>query len=218
MAISVAVLRNRYFNIMTEIRQRIDVITGVYKESKRLPPFASRELVYIQMRMICELIGLACLTAHGNMERVLTKNVYDAYEPGKIFSHLETLHPLFYPIPVEQKLADDGSLEAIIPNRSLPHLKKDEVPKLHAICGQFLHQGSIGKFDANKEWDYKESAQWVNKIIGLLNRHAIVLADKRRVIYVMMQTKETGKVGLLDFEAADTSHWPAWFQELQEGA
>jgi hypothetical protein len=211
----IAELRMRYWSIMTEIKQRLEVIRGVYKESGRLPGFASRELVYLQIRMICELIGLACLTAHGDMANIQTKPIREAYEPGKILKHLEALHPLFYPKPVDQKLDDEGSLEAISPvnNNSLT---KAELPKLYGLCGDVLHQGSITKFDTKKEWDYKESAAWVNKIIALLNRHLIVLSDRSRAIYVMMQAKETGKVSVLDISLVDASHWPDWFRDLQK--
>ncbi|RTL49712.1 MAG: hypothetical protein EKK40_15305 [Bradyrhizobiaceae bacterium] len=200
---------------MTEIRQRLEVIRGVYQESKRLPGFASRELVYLQLRMICELIGLACLTAHGDMSTVQTKKIRDTHEPGKILKYLDELHPLFYPIPVDQELDADGDLAAIIPNFSGLYLRKQEVSKLYGLSGDMLHQGSIVKFEPNKEWDYKESAAWVNKIIGLLSRHFIVLSDRKRAIYAIMQAKETGRVTILDLTLGDPTHWPDWFQALQ---
>jgi hypothetical protein len=149
------------------------------------------------------------------MAKVQTKNIRDAYEPGKILKHLNDLHPLFYPIPVDEKLDSDGALDAIIPVKK-NSLTKSDLPKLYGLCGNILHQGPIAKFDPNKEWNYRESAAWVNKIIALLNRHLIVLSDKTRAIYVMMQAKETGKITLLDLSISDSSHWPDWFRDLQK--
>jgi hypothetical protein len=209
----IAELRKSYWTIMTEIKQRLEVIHGVYKESKRLPGFASRELVYLQIRMICELIGLACLTAHGDMAKAQTKNIRDTHEPGKILKHLDDLHPLFYPRPVDQLLAADGALDGIVLSKK-DSLSKTELPKLYGLCGDVLHQHSISKFNAKKEWNPEETAVWVNKIISLLNRHFIVLSDQKRAIYIMMQTKETGKVTVLDLSLGDASQWPNWFCHL----
>jgi hypothetical protein len=53
-----------YAELMEEIKRRVEVVGHVYNGTVRLPPMAGFELCYVQLRKICEVFALACLTAH----------------------------------------------------------------------------------------------------------------------------------------------------------
>lgn len=52
-----------YCDLMEEIKRRTDVILAIKMGRVPVPQIVGVELIYLQFRMICELIALACLTA-----------------------------------------------------------------------------------------------------------------------------------------------------------
>jgi hypothetical protein len=82
---------------MTEIKERCAVLRIASEQKVNVWPVAGHELGQLQLRLICELIGLGCLAAHGDIPATYTKQLLTTYEPGKIFSELGKLHPNFYP-------------------------------------------------------------------------------------------------------------------------
>lgn len=205
-----------YCSIMEEIKARNRLIEGTYGGKYKLPDFARIEFTYLQLRMISELIALACIAAHGEISEVRTSKIMKAYEPGKILKHLDSLHPVFFPIPVESIFHDNGSYKGITPKEDHSGLTKSEVPKLHALCANFLHRGRIKSYTRWIEADFKKAAEWQNKIIGLLNQHIIVLSDKKRISYVVMQHGEAKKVHLFNLSSKDYSSWPDWFEDMRQ--
>src|ERR1700689_5024190 len=87
---------------MHEIKQRTviigDACLGKYAPS--LLPVAALELCYLQLRMICELIALSSLLAHGDIEAVSTRKTLTRYEADWILDRLFAIHPDFYPQPI----------------------------------------------------------------------------------------------------------------------
>jgi hypothetical protein len=66
-----------------------------------LPAAIVREVRFLQLRMLCELIALACLMAHGDIPAVqASKKLSKEYSADKIIGQLDALHPNFYPYPV----------------------------------------------------------------------------------------------------------------------
>ena len=60
---------NLYAALMEEVKIRIDVIKIIVGTTPvPMPSTLMREYCFLQLRMICELIALGCLTAHGEIE------------------------------------------------------------------------------------------------------------------------------------------------------
>ena len=51
-----------YCSLMEEIKLRQHVISAVLEKQIVLPLRPAHELCYLQLRMVCELIAVACLT------------------------------------------------------------------------------------------------------------------------------------------------------------
>jgi hypothetical protein len=58
-----------YCGLMEEIKIRQQVISTILERKLSLPVRVAHELCYLQLRMICELIAIGCLVAHGDITR-----------------------------------------------------------------------------------------------------------------------------------------------------
>jgi hypothetical protein len=91
---------NLYTALMEEIKVRIAfaelAITGRLFIHSQLV----RETAYLQLRLICELIAMSCLVAHGDIKSTQEKRFTKEYDVGKIVDGLEALHADFYPHPI----------------------------------------------------------------------------------------------------------------------
>ena len=57
-----------YADLMEEAKARIAAIdTAINKTTALLPPTFIQEFCFLQLRMLCELIALGCLVAHGDI-------------------------------------------------------------------------------------------------------------------------------------------------------
>jgi hypothetical protein len=93
---------NLYGGMMEEAKMRIDSIEYAVSGLLKFHPVIIREFAYLQLRMLCELIALGCLVAHGDIPATKSKTLSKAWNAEDIINTLENLHPDFYPHPVEQ--------------------------------------------------------------------------------------------------------------------
>ena len=133
-----------------------------------MPEVAVREYCFLQLRMLCELIALGCLTAHGDLQ---TGKLKDEYKADKILSRLQQLHSDFYPYAATRteagiELRKDG-------------FTKEELTKLYWKCGDVLHRGTVETLWSRKsgDADIEEIRTWKQKIEALLSHHTIFMAD-----------------------------------------
>jgi len=57
-----------YIGLMEEEKVRFYVLENVLRGSTGLPPRGVRESCFLQLRMLCEVIAFACITANGNIK------------------------------------------------------------------------------------------------------------------------------------------------------
>lgn len=132
---------NDYAGILGEINLRVGAINHCTVGHSGLSPPFVKDFCYIQIRMICELVALGCLLAHGDIKQTSANNIQRTWSAAKIMSTLEYLHPHFYPRPVMQTKTTDGFH---LQRKSSP-LPKSEFLKLYHKCGELLHRGSLQK-------------------------------------------------------------------------
>jgi hypothetical protein len=149
--------------------------------------------------MICELIALGCLAAHGDIPATRSGKMQKAYEPNKILTELEKLHPDFYPIPGKQVLSSRGAPIEVLPIKS-GFLTKNDLLSLWAKCGDKLHRGSMKNVDRPFVVDFNEIAVWDQKILTLLGHHQIQLRYPKHMLWIIMQGKADGHVQVSLFE------------------
>src|SRR5437660_2743674 len=84
-----------YTVLMNEAKQRLLAMDTALEGKTGLPRPTIREFCFLQLRMLCELIALGCLTAHGDL---VTGKLREDYKADRIISRLQSLHPDFYPL------------------------------------------------------------------------------------------------------------------------
>ena len=89
-----------YADLMAEVKFRMTSIQTATNGLTGLPSPLVREFCFLQLRMICELVALSCLTVHGDIKAARSKKLTKEYSTERIFQQLENMHPDFYPHPV----------------------------------------------------------------------------------------------------------------------
>lgn len=184
-----------YCALMDEVKRRQAVIRSILAKQVPLPQIVAFELCYLQLRYICELIALSCLTAHGDIEATQTGKIRKAYAADWIINRLEALHPEFYPTPGRQILDDKGratNVEQI----TAGFLTKTDLQSLYIECGELLHRGSMKSILSAKPRvpDFETVDEWNRKVVRPLNHHQIQLIYPTLMIWVGMQGRDDGKV------------------------
>jgi hypothetical protein len=96
---------NLYADLLEEAKGRIDSIDAAISGRLGLPAQLIRKYSYLKIRMLCELIALGCLIAHGEIEATHTVQLQTAWSADKIIRRLEKLHSNFYPHPIRLSVA-----------------------------------------------------------------------------------------------------------------
>jgi hypothetical protein len=189
-------LMARYCALMQEIKDRTNAIRLAAGGQLPVHPRIAVELSYLQLRMVCELIALASVMAHGDLGVVLSAKIRDEDRPGALLKLLEKIHPDCYPHPIRQILNDAGEVGSI-DDIHTGFLKRDELPRLYGLCGNELHQGKlekIGRFP-EPEKSYTVILSWYEKILRLLGNHRIKIYNSPDAeIWVGMEEKNTKQV------------------------
>jgi hypothetical protein len=167
-----------YKVLMFEARKRIDAINFILAGQTRLAEGIVRELCYLQLRMLCETIAIGCLVAHGDIVEKRIRDFEKEWSPEKIFKQLDTLNPHFF--PQQADFASNSNVFSVNANTKPNALKKEELPKLWAKCGDVLHRGTLKKLmqsDPLKHgrMDPGDVVKWAQKIEDLLGSHLIPL-------------------------------------------
>ena len=177
---------NLYATLMEEVKLRIASINDALVGGTGLPPPILREFCFLQLRILCELIALGCLTAHGDIEE--TTRLRNQYAADKIVGELERLHPTFYPWPLRE--VSPKQFEGI--NEGF--LTKADLIKLNGECGNVLHRGSMKKLLSPREGpgDLADVVKWGNKITTLLSIHGLLLIDSKTSFLCTLQNIDDG--------------------------
>jgi hypothetical protein len=174
-----------YGRLMNEIRARLDAVEVMRKRLiPYVAPYISFESEYLQLRIVCELIAVGCLLAHGDISETRAKKLRKSFYPTDIIPALERLHPDFYPVPFE---TIDGR-ESVF---SSGYLTKADLLTLYAECGSAVHRGSLHTITKEPPQKIERINYWVALIKRLLVQHRIILADKTVALRFFIGPKTT---------------------------
>jgi hypothetical protein len=170
-----------YVSILEEVKQRIENLNVVLDGRAGLNEIAAVEFCYLQIRFICELIALGCLTVHGDLaEAASLKKVWAA---DAILKRLEQLNPQFYPYPVVFTFPKPGHVH--LEDFSGEFLTRDEFPKLLGLTGDVLHKGSLRNLLRPNEVTAEGLGgvrKWGQKLVNLINQHRIGLIGGNHIV------------------------------------
>lgn len=158
---------------MEEVKARAASINTITNSPNGLPSPLVREFCFLQLRMLCELIALGCLVAHGDIEATKASSFQKAYKADDILKRLETLHPNFYPIP-RKPVFGNNSLH--LDDYDADFLTKKDLITLYGKSGDVLHKGNLRRLISPRtpiQNIYPEISKWGQKILNLLSVHTI---------------------------------------------
>ena len=193
-----------YADLMEEIKSRLEGLNAAVNGRTALSPQLVKEFGYLQLRMICELIALSALIAHGDIPATQKGELRTAWAADRIVKALTELHPDFFPVPDRKEHQGNGHIHmAEAPPGALT---KEELITLVGRAGSILHRGHIKALMKTKspvQHRYDDIVGWGMKIVALLEQHRILFADGRRVYYVALRAEQTqGKVLIVLGEAS----------------
>lgn len=178
-----------YSGLMSEVKVRVGAIDTIVRGKVSLPSPIVREICYLQLRMVYEVIALACLVAHGDIK---SKKLMGTYEPDKILKDLGRLRPNFFPSPVSK--VDKGDDVEISEIHGAHFLTKDELIRMHGKCGNFLHKGSMKNLLSKKtpvEKNYKDVAE-ASRLQRLLSVHMVSILEEKKMLVCVMNASDRG--------------------------
>ena len=172
---------------MFEARRRIDFLLGLCGDDYKLPEWPALELGYLQLRLICENIALACLAVHGDVPGARSAKIRSAHEADKILNSLESLHNNFYPQPGTFELDPATGRSIFVPSKD-DYMGKPDLVRLYRECAGHLHRGDYeGARDFwKKDIDLKPIHNATLKIMALLKFHKIALLGSDDELWVTM--------------------------------
>jgi hypothetical protein len=167
---------DQYCTLMGEVRVRLDLVNNCLAGQYGLPVPAARELCYLQFRMICELIALCGITAHGHLA---SKEMRDSWSAESIIKSLAESHPRFYPRPILRSKPKPPATFAFSLRKRADYLTQKEMVALIPKCGAVLHRGSMKNYQKRKPVknafaDIRDIGQ---KILNLVNSHQITMLN-----------------------------------------
>ena len=193
-----------YANLMAEVKVRMTSIETACSGQTGLPSPFVREFCFLQLRMICELIALGCLTAHGDIEATQSKKLTKEYSADRILTSLEALHSDFYPKPVQH--IQLGPTSHHLQDIKDGFMTKVDLSRLYKKCGGILHRGSVKRLLTDKmpiQTNFPEIMSWTQKILVLLRIHRVLLLGGKTVFLCTLNQKNTGKVQVAIAEAIE---------------
>lgn len=194
---------------MEEVKARLSAIEAALRGDFSLSPSFVEDFCYLQLRMIGELIALACLLAHGDIQSAQKSTLRTSWDADRIIKTLSNLHPDFFPYPVKREHlpATDNSPTGGIHMHDVPagYLTKDDMLEFLGKIGNRLHRGSLKKVLKNQNTiqnNFPDIVKWHDKIVLLLNEHRILFSDKRSLYYCALMEASMGNKVMVAFAQA----------------
>jgi len=133
---------------MNEVDDRLNILDAAMKELIVPHGALNAEICFLQLRKICELIALGCLSAHGDLGKGVKSSILKEWNINKIMKALEDLGDNFYPVPVKIEVIN-GAVQVSDPDPQ-QILDKKALLHLYGRSGDFLHRGSLKKLFEGK--------------------------------------------------------------------
>jgi hypothetical protein len=196
---------------MREIKFRLSAIESAMNGEAKLQRILAQEFCFLQLRMICELVALACLSAHGDLSEA--SRLKKEWSADVILEKLESLQDYFFPWPSRQLPGFGTAKFRILDDDERPDcITKDELLKLYGLCGNYVHRGTYRNiFDVKRARivDFETIFGHGERIMNLLGNHSVLIKrrDKVYLLYCSLNTEPDGNVH--GFIAAEVEQPPS---------
>jgi hypothetical protein len=180
-----------YIALMEELKGRALSINAMTNSRIGLGAPLIREYCFLQFRMICELIALGCLVAHGDITNL---NYFQkhAYKADDIMKRLGKLHSDFFPVAVNP-IFSPGRVHLEL--RTGDVLTKDELLRMYGTAGDVLHKGTLDRVmnQVFPKEDYSDIQMWGQRLLNLMSNHKITRVGGRFHFVTFLENKDYGR-------------------------
>lgn len=196
----------KYCDCMEEIKRRTTAIVNILS-GKNTTAFKATnvEFVCLQIRKILELIALASIAANKKEYAKQYEKFASHWNAKRILNDLEKVNPNFYPVPGIQIIDEKTDRPVEVKKREDDYLKKEDFIEAYDRCSEIIHSSN----PYNTQTDYGEFEErikdWHKRILNLLNHHQIQLVDSKLQLWVLMKSKDDGKVHAAIMQQVDPS-------------
>jgi hypothetical protein len=190
-----------YIKCMEEIKRRQRAIDDIMNgDHTTLFKYTNVEFVALQFRKIFELIVLATLASHQHFFEGLVRKLSKEWQVTKIVAIVKKRNPAFYPKPIDRMASDKSGVKDEWIEVESGFLTLDELIVAHGKVANLMHANN--PYSEKSLFDEIENqfTTWRSKLIRLLNNHLVEFPGDKTVLYVGMQSVETGGVHTSLFE------------------
>jgi hypothetical protein len=189
-----------YLALMEEIKFRIAYVKDIIHGKNLVAGTIGKDICYLQLRMVCEIIALSSLIAHGHI-RSQNKKLWKKYQADQLIEQMERVHPNFYPQPANYPFGGFPTKAGEIRVEPVPltsgFLTSAALCSLYYECGRELHRGSLKvifeRTGRKVEINYSPIGKWVDKIVTLLKFHRIRMMNRQEYWIDMESPHAKGK-------------------------
>lgn len=181
-----------YASLMEEAKERLDVICAV-AHWKDISPKYVTEFCALQFRMLCEIVALGALVAHGDIGTLeVEKLKAEKWQAAVIMKALERLHPAFFPRAHTYTKTEGKGHFATVPNA----LTREAMSTFYGKLGDILHMGTLARKWAGESirpFTQEEIIRNAQAIHDLLKVHMITLKDGTLVGCILRTVDQGGR-------------------------
>lgn len=196
---------------MRQLKRRIEGINRALIRAKAEPDdrfqALEMEFCYLQIRMSIELIALATLVAHNEIEGFRRKDLMKAWHASNLISQLQNMSDDAFPRPIRTSDPVDGVADLFIDQHEE---QRAALLKIYHLCGDRLHSGQLRTIlkEGGKAYPVSEVREWSGFIVSLVNQHVILLPSGKRMMITFMRHKATDDVHCFftDIQIGDVIH------------
>src|SRR6202022_1075952 len=184
-----------YVMCMEEVKRRLAAVDEILLGRKTTSfRYTNLEFVALQFRKIFELVVLATLASHQHLFDGLVRKLAKEWQVTKIVAIVRKKNPAFYPAPIDRVPANKPGIKDEWKDVASSFLTLDELIVAHGKIGGLMHANNPYREELLLSEIEKEFPVWREKLIRLLNNHLIRFPDDETVLYVGMESVETGAV------------------------
>lgn len=173
-----------YANIMTEIKNRSDVIYLIYNKKITTKYIVTDvEFCALQLRKILELMLLSTLIANKKEYEKQSKDFNGNWQVKEKIKEIKKINPDFFPIAmlvIQSHTPSPNKKLTRVPISNDELFKESDFNKAYAFTNNYLHvQNPFGKSkieDSPKDF-YKKLIGYLKKILNLLSVHRVTLCN-----------------------------------------
>lgn len=173
-----------YADLMNEARIRLGAIREIINARDSWAPRLLQEFVYLQLRMLCEIVAVGCLVAHGNIKN---PDILRTWKLPLIIKKLHEISPDFYPLGIRIVSTPKGPR---IEDYLVPQLSKAELITLWTKTGNFLHRGNARDLLTERREEFVVNigalAELSQRMMNLLDQHIISWPGRKKHLLVAL--------------------------------